>query len=242
MMLTLCACTGGASSETKQAAKEISELTGQDVSAEDIVSLYELGSEMAEEMGIDPGAMAVDPSADSDATYAAAYAFYSPVINAMTNTVDSAVSANNDKLEQDNPDGYFSDPAYMILFCLPFLSVDMAFTDNFADTLSPDTVAATFKFIEISLLLALMLCLSLTPVATLAATSDNLLVNPGFEGGMTGWVCPTASGVVSKRKAVMSRRKGSVLPGPPGLPVKTPISIRMFPFPAIKPVIPSFLT
>ncbi len=42
----------------------------------------------------------------------------------------------------------------------------------------------------LSLLLALVMCLALLPMTALAATTDNLLQNPSFEDGLTGWVSP----------------------------------------------------
>lgn len=42
----------------------------------------------------------------------------------------------------------------------------------------------------LSLAMALIMCLSLLPGMALAATTDNLLVNPSFENEMNGWTCP----------------------------------------------------
>ena len=41
-----------------------------------------------------------------------------------------------------------------------------------------------------SLILAFSLCLCLLPASASAVTSSNLLVNPSFEDGLNGWVCP----------------------------------------------------
>ena len=41
-----------------------------------------------------------------------------------------------------------------------------------------------------SLILAFSLCLCLLPTSASAVTSSNLLVNPSFEDGLNGWVCP----------------------------------------------------
>ena len=42
----------------------------------------------------------------------------------------------------------------------------------------------------LSLALALAMCIGLLPMTALAATSGNLLINPSFEDGITGWVSP----------------------------------------------------
>lgn len=82
--------------------------------------------------------------------YATCYAFYSEMTNKLSQTILEIVENNNTRLEEENPEGYFNDPSYLMLFLyLPFLSIDMAFTAAVTDTVEPAAIAMTYAFLGI---------------------------------------------------------------------------------------------
>lgn len=87
-----------------------------------------------------------------------------------------------------------------------------------------------------SLILAFSLCLCLLPASASAVTSSNLLVNPSFEDGLNGWVCPDGKWGTVEYESGTSPRTAVPSPGPPGPARRTPVSIRTCLSPAIKPV------
>lgn len=139
MALTLTACAEKKTEEQKQAESALEALGISEDEAE------ELANDLAEALGIDPDDYVADPNAGKDGTWGSAVSFYDGIANALDNLINGIVEANNEKLETDNPDGYWQDPAYMSLIYMPFLSTSLAMTTSVTDTAAPSTVAMVYE-------------------------------------------------------------------------------------------------
>ncbi len=78
-------------------------------------------------------------------SYSSAYDYYTAILNKMQNTVEGIVDKNNELLESSNPDGYISDPSYMILSYAPFTSLDMSLSCTFNDQTTQSVVSMTYS-------------------------------------------------------------------------------------------------
>ncbi len=123
-----------------------------------LLSLAACGKKPADAPGNDTGSSEQQQQNDGNSgdapskdikvnSYSTAYSFYTEMTDKLGTFVSGIIDDNNARLEEENPDGYFSDPAYMILIYTPFLSMDMAFTSGVSADADPSSITMTYKFL-----------------------------------------------------------------------------------------------
>ena len=77
-------------------------------------------------------------------SYAKAYLLHSDITTAILDAYQALTEPNNEGLEYDDPDNL------SMIFFLPFLSLDMAFTATFDESMDESTALAVFGFFGIT--------------------------------------------------------------------------------------------
>ena len=90
-------------------------------------------------------APATQQAAD-DGSYADSFDFYMSLLTELAETGGTYIRSHNVVIEERNPDDYYSDPDYIDIIYMPFVSLNMAMTASVNDDVDPESIEWAYEF------------------------------------------------------------------------------------------------